>query len=533
MTIEFNNEHISFDINKFHLDQKAETPNTEDFFANILSKIDFKSSRVDADLTAGAPTELSDHTWVKEKSDDLNLSNLAETLKFIKNKTAPSIGHLDTSFHKSLMPDIEDDSSDDDTALSNNEIDSNHTLEAEDLPKDEYDVLADRANIGGQSNVTADDMREALAYLENNAEQIERLLAEKNDAGEEFVLLRKEDTGLNHNLEYHDKNEVFLRYHSDFASGTQKMASKVVDLHGKELLVKSKMIVVLGNDSKETTLAKAQTYHEVRALFLNNAVPRTYTSSPTTSSDAHREFVMGKGVEGVLQNRKITYYDKEQVLSDGTVGKVTKVAIYSILQEGSVNFSRFQNLEEQSQAANSMVKNTANLNRAGIAHNDLKGPNFLFSRGNDGIETKITDLGLSNPLNKSTNYHLASRNSPEVLMNRKNNDISSLPSSEIEKLNKAKDAWALGESLLKDAFGFKTPWETVTTDQPDEIVQVAIDLMNNPNTIADLVNQIDDSEIPSEFRHIITRLLDPNPQTRMTAEEAEAFLAQNGEITQV
>ncbi len=392
------------------------------------------------------------------------------------------------------------------------------------LPYDDYDQLANKANADGKSNVTAQDMRDALKYLaqpENQA-KIQRMRETREGYGKEYIVLRKEVTGLKYNLEYYGPSKVYLRYHSDFASGATASGSRAVDLYNKQLLVKGKMILVLTNQTAAEALGGAQRYKEARAEFLKNPVKELYASKPTTLEQAKDKFTTGKGIEGVLQNESMVTYSKEVYSKEGDlIGKVSKVAIYSIMQEGRLTFANLRNGTEVKQAALGIVRNTASLNRAGFVHNDIKGENALFTRDAQGIHTKMIDLELSKPLTSVENYQSGTVFPPETFVT----DISKLSPEQKEQYNKAKDAWALGEMLLLQIFGEKMPWLYINAYSNIQMIKNELAKMRDPTTIQNHLSQL--TSVPPEYKHVITRLLDPNVQTRMTAEQAEAYLLAN------
>lgn len=370
-------------------------------------------------------------------------------------------------------------------------------------PTTAFEDLAKEINEGlsalAPKLVTVGQLQAAFNYIEiqeSNPEKkasLKERLKEAQASGSSYVVLKKEETGLSHNIEYHGPGQAFLRYQKNFAQGGFKTVSKMVSLYEKELIVKAKMIITQREGDIDPNLYR-------RAMGKAD-----YATMQMTYSDAETEASLGKGVEGVLQNKKFVNYTKE-VQKNGKLEKVNKAAIYSIAQKGPVNSVFFNSQLEKSQAAMGMIKNVAAMHRKGFCHNDIKGANFLWNRNHDGeITIKTIDLGLMTSLSSSEHYQDGTK-----IYHPK--EATSIPESNIIQRNKAKEAFALGVAIVYDLYAispFKTDW-SVSLEK----------LQKDPKFLA----------IDPPMQEVILGLLDPNPETRMTPEKAADKLFSTSQV---
>lgn len=415
----------------------------------------------------------------------------------------------------------------------------------------------------GSPRVTSQQMELAVKYLDEHEQEIEELLQRaKDDSNAEYIVLKKENTGLSYNIEYHGKGEdgkklAFLRYHKDFAKGSFKMASRMVDLYGGQLIVKTKMIIKQPNQTKDEALSEANRYKKIQQPLLEKG----YVTKPVSLEEAVSEAQKGKDVKGVLQNIKFVQYDKQAQAQDKVApAQVTKAAFYSVAQKGEIEPNSFKNKSEKKQAARGMIKRVAEFHKQGKCHNDIKGANFLWNRNKKReIEVNIIDVAMANGLNEA-NYYMGSGTPkfmpPEILLRYiVKEKADEKPSLDQHKLNTAKDAFALGMALAMDVYALATDAEVLRIDpytlyqndpvafeelaakygidakqlqayfkNPSSLDKQTLSLLDSVLNYIVIYHYLDDlsefAGIDSSMKNVIRQLLDPDPKKRMTPERA-------------
>ncbi len=397
---------------------------------------------------------------------------------------------------------------------------------------DEFELLAARANQDGESFLEADDIHRARAYIADHLEEIENAFNSEVKKGCYYIVLSKGHTGLNYNLEFHGHDtpttlRVYLRHDSDFDGGNTKIASSMIDIFRLELLVKTKIIRMhqkptVDESKKEVKRVEdvATEYRKVRHSFLNaiQMEPKEgYCTYPQTLQMVFEELSLGIGIDSVLQARHIVLYTKEMARQGETTVKLERIGVYTLKQDGPVKAKYFKNDLERLQATLGIVENTIDLHKHGLVHNDLKGTNFLWTRTKDGIKTKVIDLGLASKINSMDNYTLSSSLPPEVL--RRKESIKNMTEETRIQRNKAKEAWELGETILRDVYGTAF-WIPVNLMNSTEEILTTLKFMERPQH-----EWIFPKNMPLEVQELVKGLLTLDPVKRMSLEEARDFLA--------
>lgn len=223
-----------------------------------------------------------------------------------------------------------------------------------------------------------------------NQDLLARKLDDAKQHGNPYCVIKKEESGLDYNIEYHGPGKAFLRYGKDFRTGGSKEASKMVDLFTGELIVKTKTVV--------SSMKDANAYRAKRG----RGKREPYATYEIKKQDALDEAALGQGLNEVLQAKgpAIEY-------TKGTVGSgayVEKVASYTPLQKGNIE-ARYFSIPERVEISRLLVNNVAEFHRQGNGHNDIKDLNFLWTKNNNQFVTKIIDLGTAGSLQSRNNYH--------------------------------------------------------------------------------------------------------------------------------
>ncbi len=383
--------------------------------------------------------------------------------------------------------------------------------------------------------VNAAQMQAAVDYVDSHREDLQIRLSQ---AVNSYIVLRKEETGLSHNLEYYGPNEVFLRYYSDFVKGSSKFLSKMVDLYGRELVGKSKFLVhdrpdITGDENRQLE-RKAEEYRRERA---KRPGPKKENKRPYlperifSISQAKIEANLGQATQGVLKTRKFVTYKKEHLIPGRHPAWVHKAAIYALLQQG--DFSNFASKNsskdlDKKQATLSIVRNMAALHRSRICHNDAKDGNFLWSNADGQLKTNIIDMAFAKEFNESSafegNYEYYSNKGTIYAIPPEMFQEGSLPLSltTLFKLNQAKDAFGVGITIYREIYGCPLPW---MNQIPDGINYDHDDLIRMMNNTELLKSHLNDKNVPQDIQNVILGLLHPDPVQRMTLEQAEKLLS--------
>lgn len=381
--------------------------------------------------------------------------------------------------------------------------------------------------------VTAAQMQAAVTYVDRNRDGLQARLDEQiRQSGNDYIVLRKEETGLSHNLEYYGPNEVLLRFHTDFVRGSNKWVSKMVDLYDKELISKSKFLVHdrenLSERESRKLKQKAEAYRRARNdRFAIPRVNRPYRVDTISSvAEARIEAMIGQNTSGALKTRRFVTYKKEHSIHGNQPARVHKAAIYALLQKKSLE--KLPDGVDKKQVARGLIKNMAAFHRHNICHNDTKGGNFLWNRVGGQITTRLIDMGFASEFNENSSLNANYNNysnmgtikyiPPEIF--EENSEPSSL--TKLFKLNKAKDAYGVGMTLYHDVYGCGIPWEeelprSISYGEHDELLH----RMNNTESLRTTMMR---RAVPQEMQNVILGLMHPDPALRMTIEQAERAL---------
>ncbi len=376
----------------------------------------------------------------------------------------------------------------------------------EDVAKGANEEMAQNATVVRPQKVTltGEQLKTARNWLDDprNKIDLELGLLEAQTHGNAYCVIKKEVSGLPFNIEYHGTGVAFLRYESNFSRGSFKQVSKMVHLYTGQLIAKTKIIT--------TDSFTADAYH--RSLKKGS-----YPTRPMEKQGALAEANASNDLKGVLQNIITTINTK--VSPKNPAFSVTKVVSYFPLQRGTIQPTHFTD-QEKKQVARSLVNNLADFHKQGLCHNDLKDENFLWNRIKNNVVTKIIDLGFMTPLNSLTKYTSGTGYfmPPELIdIVYANNIFRFPPSGQAELYNKAKDAFALGTTLLK-LYGINPQWIAYLDQASNGAIRwsEAIEKMKSPNSFP--------ANVPPDIQEVIRGLLKPDPLTRMTPEEAQKIL---------
>lgn len=133
----------------------------------------------------------------------------------------------------------------------------------------------------------------------------------------------------------------------------------------------------------------------------------------------------------------------------------------------------------------------------GVIHRDLKPENFLFADGSEGSQLKAIDFGLSTFYSPGQRfneivgspYYMA----PEVLRRNYGQEI---------------DIWSTGVILYILLCGVPPFWAETEEGIAQAIIRGNLDFTRDPWP-----------KVSDEAKHLVKRMLDPNPHTRITVQE--------------
>lgn len=408
------------------------------------------------------------------------------------------------------------------------------------FPEARWDEFANLAKMGNKSltgirtlegekrlYLTQINIAHAVSYVETNQQLLDNLLAEaiRRNPHQDHIVLRKADTGLNHSIEYRGPGKVLIRFHVDFAEGSSKKVSKALNPYTGDIITKGKMILSLNGASDEETKALANAYRTA----MNNkrgTQKQPYRSMPTTAEKATQEAYLGQNVPGALKMLHFSLYSKEVKNEQGQVaGRIYKAAIYNLFQHGDIGNNPLREPVRQKQAALGIVENVAVMHRENLIHNDIKGLNIVWIVDENGfVRASTIDFGYARGAEDLTKYYAATYIPPEIITGSSDN-IDTYPKDKKVLYNKAKDAYALGMTLLIDVYKVNVPWERDllffrgNNPGPRRLRNALIKQMLDPANNLDLPERI-----PPEMRHVIMELLNPKPEKRMTSNEAQTYL---------
>jgi len=163
------------------------------------------------------------------------------------------------------------------------------------------------------------------------------------------------------------------------------------------------------------------------------------------------------------------------------------------------------------------------MHQDGVVHHDFKTKNVLYRKLPSGkVEAKIIDFGHCYKPRESSTY-LKKRKKGYGTLRYTSVDALENPrlKDDVRALAKAEDMYALGSLIYELYFQKPTPWGSEVykalkaTENRERHRKKAIRLQRETaHELADLSNRTN-GDIETEFIWIISRLLEPNPQSRM------------------
>jgi len=297
--------------------------------------------------------------------------------------------------------------------------------------------------------------------------------------------------------------------------------SFVVDYTSKEytiLLKKESRLQAQGVDKKVRHAVNIQKLGQEQkesklTLFVQAITRNDVKQIPKTELDYYKEF---KGQRGIVQIHSTFNYLSTKK------GQVRR--FYFQVAHGS-DFEHFnvrENKENRLSNKNLMAAcedigyGLQAIHNKGFVHRDIKLGNLLISETKDGVKACICDLGSMLPKgatrNEFTFFYATELNTPPEML-KMEADIC-------DQYRQASDMYALGIALHQLHIG-ELPW----IEKWKEMLVGKVDydlLKDEQEKIRDKLSEIaerKDANFESAFMYIIYKLLDPNPATRMTADQ--------------
>ena len=327
------------------------------------------------------------------------------------------------------------------------------------------------------------------SYLRQHIDSIIQMAKESETGG---ISVSKSKTGLPYTLRcLYDKETGEVSFHISFGTFDEGGESKIKDVYA------------IGREGYRRLAQRSP-----RRISDEEREQRTVSERSSRTGALLLEELTQKGVTGIAAQKKIRYMGKREIKEPSLSVKYPST-VFDLLVK--LNDAPSENdsdavWAQKMQICSGLIRTVKDLHQNGVIHCDLKPDNIFLSKQGNPV---IGDFGLA----VRDKTRMRSRGSigwvaPEQFL------------TETVVANPSHDLWSLGALMYTLVFGtmpFVEPQEAIVEAKTDEERAQKIEEFHQ--LLRDKIEEVNESGMSPGLAKIITGLLEPDPQKRMTEEE--------------